>query len=363
MEGQNILYGNIDDLRNIHGALEAQAEVRNKLVTENSTKQSLEKDVALEEKILSETIETTIKKHRIQVVANFDKELSKSQDRLKKTRNDRNKALNKGKDSRIKEETAELIQENKNLHEEIRTIFKQKGVKKICDSKLFYALYYPKSVKEKGIFFLMALLMFLIIPSFFVWITNAFWLLEVLEYILIMGIFVGLYILGYRYSRITYKDVFLETKVQRININKNETKINRIKRSIKKDKDDDRYNLKHYDEDIKELEDHINDIVKRKNATLSDFEKTTKLGIEEEITKRDIDKINALKKQLAETNLKLKELEEKQKDITLSISTNYAAYIGEENMNIDRIEKMIVLLGEGKAETIGDAINILKNLQ
>lgn len=66
---------------------------------------------------------------------------------------------------------------------------------------------------------------------------------------------------------------------------------------------------------------------------------------------------------MSEINIRLKELEEKQKNLTLNISTNYTAYIGEENMNIDRIEKMILLLGEGKAKTIGDAVNILKSMQ
>lgn len=363
MEGQNILYGNIDDLRNICGALETQSDLRNQVSEETVKKQNLEKDIAAEEKLLKETIETTIRKRREQVVSNFDKELSKSQDRLKKIRNDRNKAKSKGIETRIKEETGELIQENKNLHEEIRTIFKQKGVYKRCDSKVFYTLYYPKTAKEKGGFFLIAALILLVIPSFAVWMTKAFWLLEVIEYILVAGIFIGLYILGYRYARIQYKDAFLETKIQRMTVLKNDSKIKRIKKSIKKDKDDDKYGLNHFDEDIREVEGLINDIVGKKNSALSDFEKTTKFDIEEEITNRDIGKINDLKKQCTESNIRLKELEERLKNLTLTISTNYTAYIGAENMAIDRIEKMIILLGDGRAKTIGDAINILKNTQ
>lgn len=361
MEGQNILYGNIDDLRNVHGALEAQAAIRNQIASETSSKQNLNKDIEAEEKLLREKIETTIKKRREQVVSNFDKEMSKAQDRLKKTRNDRSRAKNKGIETRIKEETADKIQENKNLRDEIRTIFRQKGVWKYLDNKLTYMLYYPKSAKEKGGFLIIAALALVVFPTIAVRLTNVLWIFEFLEYIIVAGIFTGLYILGYRYTRINHRDAFAETKIQRATMLKNEAKIKRIKKSIKRDKDDDRYGLSHFDDDIKELESHINDIVTRKNEALSDFEKTTKSDIEEEITSRDIDKIDKLKKQLSEVNLKLKELEEKQKNITLNISTNYTAYIGEENMNIDRIEKMIVLLGEGRAKTIGDAINILKN--
>lgn len=363
MEGQNILYGNIDDLKSVQGALTVQNSLRSQIEQENIKKQNLAKDIEAEEKLLRETINDTVKKRREQVVANFDKEMSKAQDRLKKTRNDRTKAKNKGVEARINEETAEIIQENKNLRDEIRTIFRQKGVWKHFDNKLTYILYYPKTAREKLLFLIIAAMGLIVIPTLAVWLTNTFWLLRVLEYILIAGIFVGLYILGYKYARIEYKEAFTETKIQHITIIKNESKIKRIIKSIKKDKDDEKYGLESFDDDIKELEQHIGDIVARKNDALNDFERTTKADIEEEITARDIEKIEKLKKEQNETVIKLKELEEQQKNVTLDISTNYTAYIGEENMNTEKLEKMMVLLADGRAKTIGDAINILKNTQ
>lgn len=363
MEGANILYGNIDDLKNVQGALMAQSSLRSQIQQENLKKQNLAKDIESEEKLLKDTIDATVKKRREQVLSNFDKEMSKVQDRLKNTRNDRAKAKNKGVEARIKEETAEIIQENKNLKDEIRTIFRQKGVWKHFDNKLTYILYYPKTAKEKIIFLLLAVMGLIVIPTIAVWLTNAFWLLRVLEYILIAAVFVVLYIVGYKYARVEYKAAFSETKVQRITILKNESKIKRIIKSIKKDKDDERYGLESFDNEIKELEQQIGDIVSRKNNALNDFEKTTKADIEEEITARDIGKIEKLKKEQNETAIRLKELEEQQKNVTIDISTNYTAYIGEENMNTERLEKMMVLLADGRAKTIGDAINILKNTQ
>lgn len=363
MEGANILYGNIDDLKNVQGALMAQSSLRSQIQQENTKKLNLSKDIEAEEKLLKDTIDATVKKRREQVVSNFDKEMSRVQDRLKNTRNDRAKAKNKGVEARIKEETAEIIQENKNLKDEIRTIFRQKGVWKYFDNKLTYILYYPKTAKEKIIFLLLAVMGLIVIPTLAVWLTNAFWLLRVLEYILIAAIFAVLYIVGYKYARVEYKEAFAETKVQRITMLKNESKIKRIIKSIKKDKDDERYGLESFDDEIKELEQQIGDIVSRKNNALNDFEKTTKADIEEEITARDIGKIEKLKKEQNETVIRLKELEEQQKNVTIDISTNYTAYIGEENMNTERIEKMMVLLADGRAKTIGDAVNILKNTQ
>lgn len=363
MEGANILYGNIDDLKNVQGALTAQNSLRIQIQQENIKKLNLSKDIASEEKLLKDTIDATVKKRREQVVSNFDKEMSRVQDRLKNTRNDRAKAKNKGVEARIKEETAEIIQENKNLKDEIRTIFRQKGAWKHFDNKLTYILYYPKTAKEKIMFLLIAAMGLIVIPTLAVWLTNAFWLLRVLEYILIAAVFVTLYIVGYKYARVEYKEAFAETKVQRITILKNQSKIKRIIKSIKKDKDDERYGLENFDDEIKELEQQIGEIVSRKNNALNDFEKTTKADIEEEITARDIGKIEKLKKEQNETVIRLKELEEQHKNVTIDISTNYTAYIGEENMNTERIEKMMVLLADGRAKTIGDAINILKNIQ
>lgn len=363
MEGANILYGNIDDLKNIQGALMAQSSLRGQIQQENIKKQNLTKDIESEEKLLKETIDATVKKRREQVLSNFDREMSKVQDRLKNTRNERTRAKNKGVEARIKEETSEIIQENKNLKDEIRTIFRQKGVWKYFDNKLTYILYYPKTAKEKVLFLLLAAMGIIVIPTLAVWLTNAFWLLRVLEYIVIAAIFVTLYIVGYKYARVEYKDAFLETKVQRSTIIKNESKIKRIIRSIKKDKDDERYGLESFDSEIKELEQQISEIVARKNNAVNDFERTTKADIEEEITARDIGKIEKLKKEQNEAAIKLKELEQQQKNITIDISTNYTAYIGEENMNTESIEKMMVLLADGRAKTIGDAINILKNAQ
>lgn len=363
MEGPNILYGDIDDLKQIHGALETQASLRKQISDYTAKKQELTKDVAAEEKLLREDIEATVKKRREQMLSSFDKEMSKAQNKLKDIRNDRNKAKSKGVEARIKEETSELIQENKNLRDEIRTIFRQKNVWKKFDNKLIYILYYPRTMKEKTILMLMAAMAIFIIPSFAVGFARTHWFFRMLLYVVIVAAFVGLYVLGYKYMRGTYKEAFDETDIQHRKMLKNEAKIKRIVKSIKKDKDEDRYGLSEFDEDIKEQEEHIGDIVTRKNEALANFEKTNKPAIEEEITERNIKKIEKLKKQLAEVNIQLKELETQQKNVSIDISTNYTALIGEENMTIERIEKMMVLLTDGRAKTIGDAVNILKTMQ
>ena len=361
MEGQNILYGNVEDLKQVSGLVEARGKVRDEIAFLNSEKQRLEKDMKAEEKQLADNIENTLRKRRDQVVANFDKELDKSQERLKKVRNARGKEKDKKVAERIKDETHDLVMENKNLHEEIRTFFKQKGIPTVCDSAALYTLYFPNSTKQFAILALIFFIGIVVFPSLVVTVIGGGVFVRILLYILMLAIFLGLYILGYNYTRVRNKEAFIDMRVKRNAIRKNVSKINRIKKSIKKDKDEDQYGLHEYDEDIEEIEDAINDIVHKKNEVLADFEKTTKNDICEEITKCDMPKIEEIKKKITETSLKLKELEQKQKDMSLNLSTNFGPYLGEENMTVERINMLAGLIENGQASNIGDAVNILKN--
>ena len=110
------------------------------------------------------------------------------------------------------------------------------------------------------------------------------------------------------------------------------------------------------------MEDTIEDIVRRKNDVLADFEKTTKTDICEEITNRDMPKIEKIKKQIAEVALKLKELEQKQKDMSINLSSNYGVYLGEENMTVDRINMLIGYIINGQASNVGEAVNLSKTV-
>lgn len=362
MEGQNILYGNVNDLENVRGLVEARDKVRNEIASLNSEKQRLEKDVLAEEKQLNENIESTLKKRREQVVSNFDKELEKSQDRLKKVRNNRDKAKDRKVAERIKDETSELVIENKNIHEEVRTFFKQKGVPGFMDNGYIYALYFPRSTKEIGVLVLTFAIGIIAFPWLFGFLMGATGLWGFFVRVIAIILFLGLYILGYNYTRVRHRDTFSDMIVKRRAIRKNQGKINRIKKSIKKDKDEERYGLGEYDEDIQEIEDAINDIVRKKNEALADFEKTTKADICEEITNRDMPKIDKIKKNISEISIKLKELEQKQKDMSINLSTNFGAYLGEENMTVERIALLTQLINDGQAANIGEAVNISKTM-
>ena len=48
--------------------------------------------------------------------------------------------------------------------------------------------------------------------------------------------------------------------------------------------------------------------------------------------------------------------------MSINLSTNYGAYLGEENMTIERITLLSQLINEGQATNIGEAVNLSKSI-
>ncbi len=360
MDNQSILLGGIDDLNQIQGSITARDSLRAEIEQLDIKKQRLEKDIQAEEKLLADSIETTVKKRREQISQDFDKEMSKDQNRLKKVKNDRNKAKNKGMSDRIAEETADLSEANSVLLNEIKTVYKQKGIKGICNSNFFYSLYLPKSIREFITFVVTAIIVLILIPSFVTWFVRGFWLIRALVYVIVVAVMVLLYYLGYKYLREPNKETLLGLRIQHNKVLTNKGRIKRIKKEIMKDKDDGHYNLEPYDKDINDIQERIDEIVRRKNNALTEFERTTKPAITEEITNRDIDRIDAIKADANNVSIHLKELEDRQKDIALSISSNYGAYLGNEFLEQDKIAALIKIMEEKRADNIGQAIAVFR---
>ena len=84
-------------------------------------------------------------------------------------------------------------------------------------------------------------------------------------------------------------------------------------------------------------------------------------NIHDEIYDRDRVAIDEKKKKAAALAAKIKEYEAHLKEVSLKISTNYTAYLGAENMTIDKIEKLIIIMDDKKAATIGEAIKVMNS--
>lgn len=361
MAEQNIMYGGVKELEVIRKDIAEQAEVKKQVEAQTVKKNGLEKELEIAKKNVQDAIDTTVKRRREQVVVKFDKELATAQDKMRDARDSKDKEKTKKVNKRIEKETEVLVRENKNIMEEKRTFLKQKNISGIWDKSLTYILYFPKSILEKLEFMLIALLCLVGVPLLVTKLTSLHIVLEVLIFIAIIALFVIIYMAGFEKTRMQNRDAFLELYGKRREILKNNKKINKIKRRILKDKDESRYDLGKYDNDINDIEDRINDIVNRKNEALSKFEKNTKNEIAQEIKSKDRDKIEKISRDLEKCASDLKELEEKQKDISIKLTTDYGPYIGVENLNARKIDAMITAINAGQAKNISEAARVVEN--
>ncbi len=359
MSEKSVMHGGIEELNKIRKLLESRADVKKQIDATDAKKKALEKELETVEASVQSAIDNTVKRRREQVVSTFDKELANAQDKMRAARDSKDKEKTKKVNKRIDKETAELVRENKNITEEKKTYLKQKNISSVWDKGLIYIMYFPKTILEKLQFVLIALICLVGVPLLVTKLVKWFVVFEILLFIVIMAIFVGLYMLPFEKVRMQNHDAFLELYRLRANIKKNNKKIKKIKKRILKDKDESRYDLGKYDNDINDIEDRINDIVRRKNEALSDFEKSTKSEIANEIKGKDKPRIEKIKEELAKESEELKKLEDKQKDISLDLTTGYGPYIGVENLNVKTIDAMIDLVNSGRAKNISEAISIV----
>ncbi len=358
----NILSGGINELEQIKSALITLNQVRDNIEGLNADKLRLEKEIDSDETLLLNTIDETISKRRQEVVSSFDKEIEKDQTRLKKVRSDRDKKKAKKVNERIIEETKELNEENRTLRDEIRNILKQKGISKVFDNKLVYSLYFPKGIIEKAILLLFFVLDFFAIPYLITkLLLDWHWFFESIVYILIVAILTYLYYYGFSYFRTENKETYALVSLPRQKIIQNKKTIKIIIKEIKKDKNEENYDLSTFDTQINEIEGSIKNVVDQKNVALQLFEKETKEKIAQEIKAQNEPRIEELKKNLFEVVNKSRELQEKQKEILIYNTSNYEAFIGKENMDVERIERLQIILQEQNASNISEAIQKLNN--
>ena len=214
-----------------------------------------QKQLETDKKAVEDRISQTTKKRLGEITASYDKELSKGQDQLKKVRSKREKAKNQGVKERIIDETSDLRDDNRRIRLQIKTIFQQNHVPGICDTNLYYTLYFPRHFGEILKLFAAIVLVFLLLPY------GIYWVLKKPDVIYLVGIyfafilvFGGAYVLWGNKTRDRYGKVLKEGRLLRDEIHANTRKIKVITRNIRRDRNETIYDLQKYDDEIAQIE-------------------------------------------------------------------------------------------------------------
>ncbi len=368
MEANNILAGDINALKEFRSLVENYNNSRELNEQAEAEEKRLEKELAINKKNLKDDIEITVKKRRNEVSDKFDKEIDKDEDKLKKIRNQRSKAKDKGVKERISDETADLREQNRELRAGIKSSLKEEKLPAFCGWGYYFVLYFTKGFGEVFLCALTIIIMFLLLPTT-VYILLPFekvaqeyhvFLFAVIFFVIFLIVFFTYKIIGDQ-TKHKHKDALQSIRFLRDQIYSNNRQIRKISHSIRKDKNEEMYNLGDYDTKIQEIENDISIITQNKADALKSFDETTKPAIIQEIEGRELPRIQEIENKYNELSARHAELEDTVKQLGIKISTEYESYLDKNYTDTAKIDELISIMETGGANTIGDAIQVYKN--
>ena len=229
----------------------------------------LEKSLEAEQKAVQDAISMTVKKRREEMESSYDSEIGKLQEKLKKIRARREKAKNQGMKDRIKEETVELHEHNRELRVRMKTLFQSQRVPSFCQSGFYYALYFPRGFREIITFLLTFAVCFLLVPyGVYSMLPDKKTLYLVLIYVAAIFVFGGIYTVVGNATKGRHQSALQEGRSIRSLINSNNKKIRVITASIKRDRNEAIYNLEKFDDEIAQLEQEMAQTIRKKRRSI-----------------------------------------------------------------------------------------------
>lgn len=362
MDGNNLLTSGVEALNVMKEQLYELYGYQSKQESLALEEKRLADSIQEMEKAVADEIQSTVKKRRKEIEDTFEAQISKINAKIKKTKDKRDKYKESKVSERIDAETASLREENSNRKKEIKTIFTQYHIPLFFNTKLFYALYFPKFFADFILLLGVLLVTLLVIPCgiYFILLPEERILYLILIYLVVAVIFFGVYVIIGNNIKDKHIDQFRQIKGIRENIRVNQKKIAVIKRNIKRDRDESAYDLENFDEKLAKLEKEAEDINMQMNEALASFDNTTSLVISDDIESQYKEKLTNLKSEHDKASLEYSDTEEKLKALTLKIANEYEPYIGKDLMTLENLKTLINIIQAGNANTVSEAIAYYK---
>ena len=322
----------------------------------------LEETIKNENKLLNDKIDETVKERRKELIDTYDNEIKKIENKLKELKSKRQDAREKAVKEKQDFETAHLYQDIKNAKKKIRDLCKMSKLPIICNSKFYYTLYFPRKLYEFALLLLYFVLIFAGLPAlmyYFLPDKSPYYLIIIYMLLILIVASIYLYI-----GNITKSKKFKALKdIRRVfdEISDTKKRIIKIKRRIKKDKDDSDYNLAEYDFNISETEkDLVDTNIKRKEA-INNFDNSTRHIIADEILTAAKPKIDELDSRRIIISTAIKRVSKELKDKNIYISENYEVYLGREFLDEEKIDALANIMDKAIVTNLREAIEEYRN--
>lgn len=362
-DDMNILSSGIDKLIDLQSHLNDLKIYKDNVRQLEAEDEDLERIIIAKERTIDDEIDSVVKKRKVEVSATFDAQLDNTKADIKKVKAKREKKKSKKVSERIKEETSDLKNENDRLKEDIKLTMKNDGVPKIFNTRLFRALFYPKGASDIGIDLFCAVVLFLLLPTIIIHyvVKTDRPIIMGLIYFGVILVFGALYLVLNAKFKNQYNETFKKVKDIRAKIMTNNKEINRMKKSIQKDKDESNYGLEKYNKEIKELEETMDLITKKKKEAIIEFESTQKTIIANEIREKNKPELLNLQQKHEEVHGLSKEYSKKVKELEMQLASTYEVYLGKEFMNLDKLERLIRIMESREGIVISEAMKLYKD--
>lgn len=314
-----------------------------------------------EKRLVSDTIQSTVKKRREELNSSYDAEIGKAQEQLKKVRSQREKAKNQGMKERIAEETSELHSYNAELTASMKTTFKRNHVPALCRTRLYYSLYFPRWAMEFLVLLVSVAVVFLALPyGIYMQIPERtpLWLAGI--YLVDILVFGGLYMTVGNNTKIKYMESLKEGRQILDQIHANNKKIRVITSTIRKDRNESLYDLEKYDDEIARLQQELSDVAAKKKDALNTFESVTRTILQDEIEHNHKEKLDRLQAEYEDVKEQLRTTSAEVKEKRLYITDNYACHLGKEFLDSFKINDLAAIIQRGEALNISEAVEVYK---
>lgn len=369
MAAENIFNEDVDYLIKAHDDVMNRDALENQVKELQDREQRMGKAIAQEKKSITDEITSTIKKRKGEIADSYDEQIEANRNKIKQVQAKKSKKKSEQVGKRVKEETADVTEENRQLNIEMKTMFKQKHVPGFCKAGLYYSLFMPKGVGEYFTLLISLLIGLVGLPalvySIFAYIVykdkpvNQTLLCAICVAAVIIIVF-AIYFLLFNVTKMRFRESLAEGRQIRDKIKANNSKIKAIKNTINKDKDESTYNLTDYDEKINRITEEGEVIAKNKQEALTIFEQDTKLVITQEINSRRMAKLEDMKAKHKAVEEEISNMERQVQAASLNITNQYETFLGKDFCTGDILADVINVMQTGEITTVSEALAVYK---
>ena len=358
---ENFLSGGIDELEAAKKAIIGEAEKNLASDSAKSAMNAKEKELNAQKQFMSDKIESAIKNKRSELEKSHDSKIKEAERDVKEARKNKKDALARAVNKRVKSETASLAGENRKLKKANAQLFKAAKIPRFCNTKLYYALFVPRSGLDFLIFALSVIIAVVLIPNIVCFFLSLKTVYKILVYLAIVVFFALIYFLVTIWTKAGDKGAVIEQGRPNMKaIKENKKAMKKQEKEIRKDENEKQYGLEDYDSEIARRQEIFEAKSRAKESDLRNFDVNVSVQIKHEIEEELVPKIEQLAQEAE--NLK-KEYEIKNRaaeEATEALNTGYAVYLGPKFTTCEKIDELISVINEGKASNVSQALEILK---